>query len=234
MTSGVAGGSFLEFLDSVGKHPTPGQVSGQGLPEGYSREVYTAVEYTIHRLIASNYTLSNMTPKWTQNLAVEVSQTLEKAKDEKGLGCELLIVGNDRSPFTSLLLAIARVSGIRTIMELPNLDPHSLASPDIMVSDSLFGLQERTVKGFHTILSSPLSLDQSPALDTKLSYQRTYGVVISPGIDLDAQEFMGRMNSPSEHLPVFTVGFVARLAKEKAITLFLLAMRDLVRCSFLK
>jgi glycosyltransferase involved in cell wall biosynthesis len=111
------------------------------------------------------------------------------------------------------------------------------------VSDSLFGLSETNVKAH--LLYAPINISNVDfkSIDSNAEVI-TQGVIISPGIDMQA--FENKLFNNTYTFPwkkecqdnqkllykssaCFVVAFVARLAKEKAVGLFLVAMRDLLR-----
>lgn len=125
-------------------------------------------------------------------------------------------------------------------MELPNLYPHRLVRPDYVVSDSAFGL-------YHSSLAH---------LFNESSNHHTQGVIISPGVDVLATQIKsvaalytcpegcpmlpshdalfsrgGRVKHRCGHC--FVIGMICRMAKEKAVGLFLQAAAVVAEeCSF--
>ena len=115
-------------------------------------------------------------------------------------------------------------------MELPNLFPHPLVRPDYVISDSAFGL-------YHNSLAY---------LFDKSSGYHTEGVIISPGVDVletQIKSVAALFTCPAECpmipsddklfsregrvkyrcVECFIIGMICRMAKEKAVGLFLQA-----------
>lgn len=111
------------------------------------------------------------------------------------------------------------------------------------MSDSLFGLSETNVKAL--LRHVPIDISNVDFTSIGLNGEViTQGVIISPGIDMQAfennkfgnvytfpwkEECGNNHKSRYKSSACFVVAFVARLAKEKAVGLFLIAVRDLLR-----
>ncbi len=247
----IADGSFNEYKDEYYKGPE----SFTDIPEDYNPDVYAALEYVHHRFVDAKLNISIVEPLWCRKFLKEIEKTLLKKiqlkeknkKNQKKLKkkdrCDILMIGNDRSPYTSLIIAVATSLDMATIMELPNLKPHSMSRPNIVVGDSTFAIRDESVRD---ILQNfiPMPINRLPQFEDKLyiyndarQEMATRVILMSPGVNVKntrvnvpfiIDKHQRNKNYHEGTSGLFRIGFIARLSKEKAIVLFLLAIRDLI------
>ena len=184
--------------------------------------------YAHERLEKANFVLDDITPQWAKNLYKSIANTLTEQV------CDILVFGNNRGVTPDKLLSdVGHILGIPTVVELSNLFMDPTLNPSVIVAPSSYSANHESIRE----LGVPFDIEnaQISTTDNSSHNNRTKIVKFPPGVDQNKfDKHYVDLHGGTIHNPLclddcINIGFIARLAIEKNIGLFLMMSSILIK-----
>lgn len=190
----------------------------------------SAFEYMFLRLVMARFDLNShvLSPSWVKDAWNNALKTFSPSSHPP---CDALMFGNDKSALPLVLVGVSRLLGIPSVMEMPNLYPHYLLRPEVIVADSMFVLLHHSVRSVFNdevnITAHGVATRSAKQQHEFPAYQSPQAVVMSPGVDVESLQRAVASSPPSECFPGCGTFFPFHSRKRRR---FHLLDREIVRC----
>jgi len=184
--------------------------------------------YAHERLEKANFEINNITPKWVKNIYKSIADTLTEQQ------CDVIVFGNNRGITPDKLLTdVGTVLSIPTVVELSNLFMDPTLNPNIIVAPSTYSANHESIKELGVLFD--IENTDVCSYDNSCINNYTKIVIIPPAVDTNkfskknVELYGGKINNPLCLDDCINIGFIARLAIEKNVGLFLMMSSILIK-----
>jgi glycosyltransferase involved in cell wall biosynthesis len=189
-------------------------------------------QYAADRLKLARYDVSAVSPTWVKSLYSGVIMHM------KACECSVLVYGNDRGFNSDVLLRdSARIVKIPAVAELLNLFMSSEMVPDVVVAPSLYAYNHESIAAHWRNPSGPKVYIIPPGVDAARKFNRELIAkddIVHPHADCESiNKFVDHVSKASQGdaslQRCFHIAFIARLASEKNVGLFIMTAHQIVQ-----